>query len=128
VLSSLLERSMTEQDQDAVVGKTVRELRDVREKLEKLRASCRDYRDAFSTVEHHLQAKLEFLRVANESTDARFVNDADERFAYGREPHIPRKEFLDIGAVLKIRDEIRMCLLEEARLNDSLSRMGFAGN
>lgn len=116
---------MTEQDQDAIVGKTLRELRDVREKLEKLRASCRDYTEAFSTVEHHLRNGLEYLRVANESTNTRFVNAADQRYGYGREAHIPRRDLLDIGAVLKIREEIRTAILEEEKLQDGLSKMGF---
>lgn len=116
---------MTEQDQDAIVGKTVRELRDIREKLAKLRAKCSDFADSFSTAEHHLRSRLEFLRLVGETTDGRFVQDQRQHSSYGREEHIPKKETLSIDAVLAIRDEIRACVLEEQRLELSLSSMGF---
>jgi hypothetical protein len=118
---------VTQEDQDALVGRTVRELRDVNEKLAALRARASEFAESFSTVEHHLRNRLEFLRLDRETTDTRFVEQRDQRGAYGRqlEPHIPTIDTLDIKVVLAMRDEIRTCVLRIEQLETSLASMGF---
>jgi hypothetical protein len=85
---------MTEQDQDAIVGKAHRELRDAKEKLAKLRARATGFGDSFSTVAHHLRDRLEYLRLDGERTDARFVEQRPQHI--DREPHIPKPDTLEI--------------------------------
>jgi hypothetical protein len=117
---------MTQGDQDAIVGKTVRELRDAREKLAKLQAKAKEFGQSFSNVSFHMQNSPELLRLEGESTDTRFVQG--QRYQYGGiEPHIPKKESLSIDTVLQLRDEIRKTILEQERLAKSLQDMGFRG-
>jgi len=52
---------MTSEDQDAVVGRTIRQLRDVKEKLAKLKAHVHSIGDSFSTVAHHLRNHRNFF-------------------------------------------------------------------
>jgi hypothetical protein len=118
---------MTQEDQDAIVGRTHRELRDVREKLEKLRAKARDLGDSFDTVTYHLRNHLEFLRLDGESADVRFVEKGDSRYgSLSKTIHTPKRETLEFAAVVAIRDEIRLHILEEKRLSQSLEKMGFS--
>jgi len=118
---------LTQEDQDALVGRRVRELRDVKERLAKLRARAREFADSFSTVHFHLNNNLEYLRIDGERTDERFVEqERQQSGSFGRrEPHIPKLATLEIKTVLEIRDEIRACVLEEKSLQESLEHMGF---
>jgi hypothetical protein len=104
---------MTNEDQDAIVGRTVRQLRDVKEKLAKLKSKAHLLGDAFNTVSYHFQNKPELLRFEREDTDTRFIERREDWNAHrgNSEPHIPSKDDLDISKVIAIRDEIRVCLL-----------------
>jgi hypothetical protein len=107
-----------------VVGKTIRELRNVRERLAKLREHAKGLGDSFSTVAHHLQNDIEFFQLEGESTDTRFVKPRQYDEFHRKEPHIPKIDELEIKAVLALRDEVRVCVLEEKRLVESLEKMG----
>jgi hypothetical protein len=120
---------MTSEDQDAIVGRTIRELRDVNEKIAKLKSRLSTMGDSFTTVSHHLRNKPELLRFDRESTEERFVERREDWKANrGAEPHIPSKDDLDIAKVIAFRDEIRQYLLEKERLEESLKAMGYGGN
>jgi hypothetical protein len=118
---------MTGEDQDVVVGRTIRQLRDIKEQLAKLKAQVHSMGDFFSTVAHHLRNQPELLRFDGENTDTRFVEQREDwRASRGApEPHIPSKGDLDLAKVLAYRDEIRQCLLEKERLEQSLKQMGY---
>lgn len=119
---------MTQDDKDALIGSTIRKLRDVREKLAALRASGRPMGDAFDTAATHLRTTLEYFILDAEGTDGRFVREQQRgQYGYGQEQHIPRLADLDIKRVLSLRDEIRACLLEEQQLEKTLTDMGFSG-
>ena len=117
---------MTEQDKDAIIGKAHRELRDIREKLAALRARAHELGDSFDTAAYHLRNRLEYFRLQGEGTDGRFVEQEPQyRGSFDRQPHTPKLETLDIKAILALRDEIRACLIEEQRLEETLQNMGF---
>jgi hypothetical protein len=121
---------MTSEDQDAVVGRTIRQLRDVKEKLAKLKAHVHSIGDSFSTVAHHLRNQPELLRFQNEITDDRFIESREEWRANrgAPEPHIPLKDDIDLANILACRDERRECVLEQDRLQQSLKQMGYGGS
>jgi hypothetical protein len=118
---------MTQEDQDAIIGRTLRELRDTRERLAKLKAKASEFGDSFSTVAHHLRNEPQFLRLDGESTDERFVKPSDAfRNQYSEaQQHIPKKSDLDINSVVALVAEVRQCLIEEERLGKSLAAMGY---
>lgn len=119
---------MTSEDQDAIIGRAVRELRDVKEKLAQLRTQANSFGDAYATVSYHLRNKPEFLRFERENTDTRFVETrADWSASRGVEPRIPAQGELEVTKVIAIRDQIRACLLEKERLEQSLKEMGYFG-
>jgi len=64
---------MTSEDQDAIVGRTIRQLRDVREKLARLKTKAHAMGNSFATVPHHLHNKPELIRFEHESTDTYLV-------------------------------------------------------
>ena len=72
---------MTNEDQDAIVGRTVRQLRDVKEKLAKLKSKAHLLGDAFNTVSYHFQNKPELLRFEREDTDTRFIERREDWIA-----------------------------------------------
>ncbi len=118
---------MTNEDQDAAIGRVIRELRDAKEKLAKLKSTAHALGNSYGTVSDHLHNKLELLRFERESTDVRFT-ERKEDWAPNRgnsEPHVPSKDDLDIAKVIAIRDQIRQCLLEKERLERSLQDMGY---
>jgi hypothetical protein len=119
---------MTNEDQDAIIGKAVRLLRDVKEQLAQLKSKAHAMADGFGTVSYHLKNKPELLRLERESTDTRFVDRTEDWKAgrVGNEPHIPSKDELDINKVPAIRDEIRDRITEKERLERSLKDMGYS--
>src|SRR4029077_17180425 len=119
---------MTNEDQDAIVGKAVRQLRDVKEKLAQLKSKAHAMAAGFGTVSHHLNNKPELLRLDRENTDTRFVERREDWNASrgSSEPHIPSRDEVDINKVLAIRDEIRDRILEKERLERSLRDMGYS--
>ena len=115
---------MTQEDQDAIIGRTVRELREVREQLTQLRTTLKPYQDAFSTLDHYLgKLTIEEFRLDGEQTNLRFL--PKKHHLYGQEYHVPKRTHLDIDRVLAIRDEIRQFLLREESLINSLREMGY---
>jgi hypothetical protein len=63
---------MTQEAQDALIGRTLRELRDVRETLAKLVAKVRGLGNDFSAVGQDLQTQPSYLRFDGEAVEARF--------------------------------------------------------
>ena len=119
---------MTTEDQDAIVGKTIRELRDVKEKIAKLKSRLSSLGDSFNTVSHHLRNKPELLRFERDNTEDRFMERREDwKASRGTEPHIPSKDDLDIERVVTFRDELREHLLTKDRLQESLKAMGYGG-
>jgi hypothetical protein len=119
---------MTEQDQDAIVGRTQCELRDIKEKLAKLREQARGLADSFDIVAHRVRSNLELLRFDRENTNTRFVQEST-RSSYGypdARSHLPKMESMDLKHLISIRDEIRAAILEKERLEKSLEEMGFS--
>jgi hypothetical protein len=116
---------VTQQDQDAVIGRTIRELRDVREKLATLRSAARSMADSFDTVAHHFRNEPQFLRFDGEITDSRFVKIPDPHRHPDVAPHIPKKTELDVNCVITLVAEIRRDLVEEERLVKGLREIGF---
>lgn len=121
---------MTNEDQYAVVGRAVTQLRDVKERLAKLKSKAHTMGNAFNTVSYHLHNKPELIRFEREDTDTRFIERREDWNANrgNSEPHIPAKDDLDIAKVIAVRDEIRECLLEKERLETSLKEMGHGGS
>jgi hypothetical protein len=120
---------MTEQDQDAIAGRTLCELRDIKEKIAKLREQARGLADSFDIVAHRVRSNLELLRFDRENTNTRFVQEST-RSTYGyrdaQPPPLPKMESLDLKHLISIRDEIRAAILEKERLEKSLEKMGFS--
>jgi hypothetical protein len=117
---------MTEQDQDAIVGRTLCELRDIKEKLAKLREQARGLADSFDLVAHRVRSNLELLRFDRENTNTRFVQESTRSSYRDAQPHLPKMESLDLKHLISIRDEIRAAILEKERLEKSLEEMGFS--
>ena len=120
---------MTQEDQDALIGKTVRELRDVRERLAKLTVRAQAYADAFGSVGMELRHEAEYLRLSGEGTDTRFIKQrgrSSSSYAHDRsEYRLYTRADLDINVVIELRDEIRQCIVEQERLTKNLSDMGY---
>jgi hypothetical protein len=116
--------------QDAIIGRAVRQLRDVKEKLAQLKSKANAMGATFSTISQQLYTKPELLRFVQESTDPRFIERIEDWNASrgSSEPNIPSKEDVDIGKVLAIRDEMRANILEKERLEKSLKDMGYSSN
>lgn len=116
---------MTQNDQDAVVGRHHRELRDAREKIAKLRARARALGDGFDTIAHFCRASIENLILDGESTDTRFVQRSGNMYGRNNEQHRPSRESLILEQVVSLRDEVRQLSIRESELVDSLKQMGF---
>jgi hypothetical protein len=115
---------MSQEDQDTIIGKTIRELREVREQLTQLRAALKPYQDAFSTLDHYLgKLTLEDFRLDGEQTNSKFL--PKKQHLYGQEYHVPKRAHLDIDRLLAMRDEIRQFLLREEGLINGLREMGY---
>ena len=118
---------MTEQDQDLLVGKAVRELRDLRETLAKLDSRAHAIGDTFATVGQQLRTNGAYLRFSGEAAEIRFTVQADSRHRYTTVPKMPDKADIDLDTVVALRDEMRTVILEIERLEKSLAEMGYNG-
>jgi hypothetical protein len=115
---------MTREEQDAIIGRTIRELRDVREALATLRKRAREFGKSFSVVAYHMNNSPECLRLSNEQEDKRLTSRCQESNRRSGEVRTPELGNLDISAVLSVRDEIKECIFEVEILEKTLADMG----
>lgn len=118
---------MTQEDTDLLVGKAVRELRDLRETLAKLDSRAHAVGDTFAMVGQQLRTSVVYLRFCGEAADTRFTVQADSRHRYTSTPKLPDKADIDLEAIVALRDEMRTAILDIERLEKSLADMGYSG-
>lgn len=122
---------MSPESQDAIVGRSLRERKQVREQLAKLKAEAvRIGRTLHGAGIVLTSQHPEYLRFDGDSTDGRFVHSPNDlpRWSENQEEldvHNPKD--INLDAIRGLVSDIRKCILEESRLSESLKDMGIDG-
>jgi hypothetical protein len=112
---------LTQEEQDIVIGRSIRELRGVKEQLAKLQEVATQISQIFVAMGHNLSRGAEFVRFDGESIDARFVRKPESwELAY-----VPKIAEFDIARVAALAADRRRLIIERDRLEQSLKEMGY---
>lgn len=109
---------MTQEDEFARIGKSMADLKAVREKLAKLRAETRDVGMDLEIAGKCLYDKPEQFCFEGQQVSEHFIPKFGELRRYKNGP-------FDSAKLASLVDEIRALMLEEVRLAQILREMGF---
>jgi hypothetical protein len=108
---------MSAEDRDAVVGRTLRLLKEAKEELGRLKAEANRRGERMEKLGHFLAAYPEHLIKEHESVDTRFANAPQKHLWLERDVVSP-------DDVVKLTADIRATSLKIAELTTELRNMG----
>ncbi len=111
---------MSQEEQDAIVGRTVRELREAKERLAMLKAEAGRRGERLKNAGHFLAAYPEYMVQEGESVDVRFSSQPQKHLWTAADIY-PAEE------ILKLTSAIRAEVVKIATLNERLMGMGHYG-
>ena len=118
---SIAEYAMTDVDV-GLVGKTMVELKAVKERIARLKRSADSIGNELSGIGNQLSRNPEKLWFDGDGIDTNFT---DRRDTFGEGVRRFKKQAIDSAEVVKIVSELRSCYTQEDKLFESLKGMGF---
>jgi hypothetical protein len=111
---------MSQEQQDAVVGRTVREMREAEEKLAKLEAEARTVGEALMEIGRALCNSPAHLIEEGQSYNTKFAAGPRGGMGFYR-----ASQLISADKLKSLTEDVRATMLEFDRLNETLQRMGF---
>lgn len=109
---------MTSEDQDALLGRTLRLLRETQQHLGVLRTAAAQQGDRLKSIGHHLGAHAEYLIREGESLGAQFSQQPQTQIW-------KESDFPSADALHQLTSEIRETITRIGELSRQLRAMGF---